>query len=322
MTPPRQPPRAIVTHPAPDLDALLSVYLLRRHGGHRFPGVEACPLRFMAPAEVEDAGGAEVLEAAGDLVVDIGGGRFDNHPRAGVPDSGDLEASAAELVAEHLGVRQRRELGKLLEFCSRQDLRGESIHSRDPVDHAIALPAVIAGLNLLHPDDGAEVYRAVEPVLDAIVATEAAWFEALDDARRARRSDVGGVQVMSMESRSPAAARAGRYLGADLLVVRYLPHGHVACTMRRDGKLRGMTLEGLARRFRRAESRARGRGGDGTGAVGMHDGWFLHQSRRILNKGSPKAPDVEATCLGLEQLHDMARAEVATYVGKGPRRRP
>jgi hypothetical protein len=91
--------------------------------------------------------------------------------------------------------------------------------------------------------------------------------------------------------------------------------------MRREGKLGAMTLEGLAQRFRRAESRARGAGGEGTPAVGMHDGWFLHQSRRILNKGSPKAPDVEVTCLGLDQLHDMAVAEVGKFLADEPRKR-
>ena len=140
------PVRAIVTHPAPDLDALVSVYLLRRLGGDHFVGTDSCPLRFASPLEVEGAGGPEALEAAGELVVDLGGGRFDNHPRPDREGSGDLDASAAELVAEHLGVRQQPELDKLLSFCARQDLKGQSLLSRDPVDHAMAIPAIIDGL--------------------------------------------------------------------------------------------------------------------------------------------------------------------------------
>ncbi len=312
MSPPEDA-RAIVTHPSPDLDALVSVYLLRRYGGELCPGSGSCPLRFETPAAVEAAGGPEALEALGDLVVDLGGGRFDNHPRADVPGSGDLEASASELVAEHLGVRQLPELDKLLTFCARQDLKGQSIRSRDPVDHAMAIPAIIDGLNRLHPDDGEAVYRAIEPVLDAIVASEKAWYDALADAEQGLRHEVGGAQVLAMESSSSAAARAGRYVGADLLVVRYLPQGHVAFTLRRDGPLGRLTLDGLASRVRRAELAARGQpAGKTMREVGMHGGWFLHQSHKILNKGSPKAPDVESTVLTLADLHRLAVDELSS----------
>ncbi len=312
--------RAIVTHPAPDLDALVSVYLLRRYGGELVPGSDTCPLRFVSPREVEAAGGPEALEEAGEVVVDLGGGRFDNHPRPDRPGSGDLEASAAELVAEHLGVRQRPELDKLLRFCARQDLKGQSLRSRDPVDHAVAIPAIIDGLNRMNPGDGDAVYAAIEPVLDAIVTSERSWTDALADANRGRREDVEGAQVLAMESSSSAAARAGRYCGADLLVVRYLPQGHVAYTLRRDGPLGGMTLDGLADRVRRAELAARGLPQPrAMPQVGMHGGWFLHQSRKILNKGSPKAPDVEPTVLTLADLHRVAVEEVTA---RRQRRRP
>jgi len=320
------PVRAIVTHPAPDLDALVSVYLLRRHGAGHFPGADTCPLRFATPREVEEVGGPEVLEEAGELVVDLGGGRFDNHPRADRQGSGDLDASAAELVAEHLGVRQRPELDKLLAFCARQDLKGQSLRSRDPVDHAVAIPAIIDGLNRLHPDDGAAVYQDIEPVLDAIVATERAWFDALADAERGLREEVADAMVLAMESGSSAAARAGRYCGADLLVVRYLPHGHVAFTIRRDGPLGGLSLDGLADRVRRAELAARGEPTPkALREVGMHGGWFLHQSRKILNKGSPKAPDVPVSVLTLSDLHRLAVDELRSIRerrrgGRGGRR--
>jgi len=304
--------RAIVTHPTPDLDALLCIHLLRRFGEDLFPGASACELEFLSPAQIEEMGGASALEGRGRLVVDVGGGRFDNHPSA--DSAGDLDASAAELVAEHLGVRGQPELGKLLEFGARQDLKGESIRSRDPVDHAIALPAVIDGLNLLHPGDGAEVYRKIAPVFDAIVATETSWYTALQDADRAICREVGRAQVMAMESASKAAARAGRYAGADLLLVRYLPQGYSAFTVRRNGPLRTMTLEGLAERVRRAEAEARGQAPSGNlRGVGMVGGWFLHQSRRILNKGSPKAPDVPPSVLAVADLHALAVAEAAAW---------
>jgi hypothetical protein len=310
-----EPVRSIVTHPTPDIDALLSVYLLRRHGGALFPGCADCEVRFMSPAAVEAAGGADAIEREGHLLVDLGGGRFDNHPTS--DQAGDLDAAAAELVAEHLGVRQRPELVKLLSFCSRQDLKGESIRSRDPVDHAVALPAIVDGLNEMYPTDGVAVYRAIEPVFDALVTTEGAWGRALADAERALRADVDGVMVMAMESGSRAAARAGRYNGADLLCVRYLPQGYVAFTLKRQGPLARMTMEGLAARIRRAEADAAGQPPRGDlRAVGMHGGWFLHQSRKILNKGSPKAPDVQPSALTLADLHALAIAEIRSVRGR------
>ncbi len=309
--------RAIVTHPFPDLDALLCIYLLRRYGARDFPGCDTCELRFMSPMAVEEAGGPEALEEQGLLVVDLGGGRFDNHPRRDRPGSGNLDAAAAELLAEHLGVRNLPELRKVLAFGSRQDLKGQSIRSRDPIDHAVALPAIINGFNQLHPGQGERVYHDAEPVFDAIVAVERAWFQALDDADDAIRSEVGDATVLTMESSSSAAARAGRYNGADLLLVRYLPEGFVACTMRREGCLKAMRLDGLASRFRQAEVDARGLTMDGgAGDVGMVGGWFLHQSYRILNKGSHKAPDVEPTVIDKAALHELAVQEVKTYLNR------
>lgn len=137
----------IITHEYPDLDAMLCCYLLYRYGHDRYPGIEHAKLQF-CPAGTLDKTPTE-LETLGILAVDIGGGKLDTHPSGVQGENEKFTLSAANLVAKDVNVHERPSLQNLLEFTRLQDSCGQSLRSRNPVDHTVALPNLIKG-GLLH----------------------------------------------------------------------------------------------------------------------------------------------------------------------------
>ncbi|MBD3165559.1 hypothetical protein GF324_03090, partial [bacterium] len=94
----------LLTHVHPDLDALLALYLLRKHGEEKFPGVKDAKLDFVSANELPGGAMPKDLEAEGILAVDTGGGRFDNHPNEATSNQEKWDTCASELVAKSLGV--------------------------------------------------------------------------------------------------------------------------------------------------------------------------------------------------------------------------
>ena len=68
--------QALLTHTHPDLDAILSIHLLRKHGKPAFEGTEEAEWRFTSANALPDGKSPEQLEEEGVLTLDTGGGRF------------------------------------------------------------------------------------------------------------------------------------------------------------------------------------------------------------------------------------------------------
>lgn len=163
--------KTIVSHEFPDLDSILSIYLLRKYGNQKYPGVENAKLEFYPAGVLPGGKTPEELEGDGILAVDTGGGRLDTHSVENEVDDSKIDKCASTLIAEDLDLDRLSELEQILTFSRLQDVEGRSIQSKDVVDHAFSLPNIIAGFNLI-----AERYertvRDVGRLLDAIIAAE------------------------------------------------------------------------------------------------------------------------------------------------------
>lgn len=112
----------IVTHFRPHFDEMLAIWLLRRFGGKKMPGVREAPVCFV-DAGIIPPQGADVLEReAGELWIGVGGGRFDEHPNA-TRERAQNEC-AATLVANALGIQDAPQLQEILRFARKKDLNG------------------------------------------------------------------------------------------------------------------------------------------------------------------------------------------------------
>ncbi len=244
------------------------------------------------------------------LAVDTGGGRLDTHARAGTRAPGKQEKSASWLVAEDLGIMNRPELSKLLEFVRLQETRGRSIASRIPMDHLVSLPNLIRGLNLCHPREPQRVTDIMMALFDAAHATELDWIRAEQDFKSALRIRLSNkTSLVAVVSASTGAVKVARLHKADLVVHRDA-RGHTGVTMRTKGRLGEFDLEPLAEVVRLAEAVVAGRPipADRLRDVGMAGGWYLHDSGRILSKGSPKNRSVEPSLLPVDLILGLAAA--------------
>lgn len=153
--------RIVVVHTHLDPDACVGVSLLIEYGEKKFPGIRDAAVMFWS-------GGEEFNKAAfgstNVLTVDIGGGMFDHHPANKYPGE-----CAATLVAKHLGISERPELQKILEYTKEHDLHG----TKTPLDFADFLQC----LNKKYSDeyrktDDKKVSALAEILLKAKIAFE------------------------------------------------------------------------------------------------------------------------------------------------------
>lgn len=143
----------LLTHESPDLDAILSVLLMRKFGEEKYPGVSTAKLAFASANSLPEGKTADELETEGILCLDIGGGRFDTHPNAQSKNEHKQDRSAADLVAEDLKVIYDENWAPLVEYARLQDTTGHSLYSKDFVHHLVSIHTILLGLDLLYKGD-------------------------------------------------------------------------------------------------------------------------------------------------------------------------
>src|SRR3989344_9190822 len=134
----------IVTHHRPHLDEIVAIWLLRKFGEEKFPGINSAKIVYVDAGSGPRNGMKEKeWEAKGILPIGVWGGCFDEHPTAGTERK--EKECAATLVAKVLGVEDDPALEKILKFVTNDDLNASS----SPFD----LSYVVKLLNQQHPDD-------------------------------------------------------------------------------------------------------------------------------------------------------------------------
>jgi len=153
------PIQKILTHESPDLDAMMSVLLLREFGEPFFPGAKTAEVIFSPAGMLPDGLSVRQLEKKGILAVDIGGGRFDSHPSE-TTGRAKADRSATDLVAEALGVLDHPDWAELIEFSRLQDTRGHSMFSTNIIHHLAALNNILKGIQIQHFGDSKAILEA------------------------------------------------------------------------------------------------------------------------------------------------------------------
>lgn len=143
----------LLTHESPDLDAILSVLLIRTFGEEKYPGVSTAKITFASANALPGGKDPDALEKEGILCVDIGGGRFDTHPTLTTDNAAKRDRSASDLVAEDLGVIFDEDWAALVEYARLQDTTGHSLFSKDFLHHLVSIHTILLGLEILHKGD-------------------------------------------------------------------------------------------------------------------------------------------------------------------------
>lgn len=310
-----QPIHTVAMYPRPHPDNIVALWLLREFGRDAFPGIEKAKLEFWN--QVPPGKTADQYEADGVLLIDIGGGKFDHHQEE---HHRDLQTCATSLVAQHLGVADRPELKKLLEYVRRDDLEGRGIVSKDPIDRAFGLSAIVMNLNRDYPDHPEFVIELVSRVVLAHYHEEyrrkvlmpQEWAELQQHGRSTQFTVPAGdetLRVVMIESDSKALVGFLRAVGdvqADVVVQR-LSSGHTNIVTRQTK--RRLNLLSTVAAVRQAEAEKLGI----ALSVGADqwqkprrlegiDAWYFDTAANTIQNGGAAAENVPTTKLSLTEI--------------------
>lgn len=264
----------IVTQLSPDLDACLSVWLLRRFGG-------------FADAELGFVSTGNRLPEEKDkqtIYVDTSGGKYDHHHT-------NEPVCAASLVLQDLKLESDQALKRLVDFTIL-------------VDHGLLMDTDLGNFNLVHIMHGLNRIFADAP--EKVVEISGYVFDSL----YAYLSDDIQAQAV-FEKAVGFETRWGPGIGVvtSNRQVRYLAHQRgykVYVHVDPQTGFRGFESPGgsgvdfteIYERIRQIEPDA---------------DWFLHSSKELLLCGSPKAPDKKLSNLPLKSLVSLVSVQGFLY---------
>ena len=280
----------IVTHHAPDLDAVSAVWLLKRFDANKFKEAQVA---FVNPGDTITQIELGQLDNPEEVVhVDTGLGEFDHHQ----PDRARTSICAASLVMEYL-VNKYPDLGRdsalvsLVNFVSEIDHFGEIFWPEADSDrYAFMIHELIKGVEFQKDHDDFKQLEFGMQCLDSAYAI-------LKDLVKARsiiqkKGIAFGLkkgQGMAIETRNDAVIKLAQKMGYTLVVRKDDEEGHIRIKARPDSEI---DLKPLYEKIKKIDQK-------GT--------WFYHHSGKMLLNGSNKHRNQTPSPLSLHQVVKMIK---------------
>ena len=262
----------IVTHHAPDLDAIGATWLLKRFEARKYADAK---IAFVNPGETLSLSQATELgfELHNVTHVDTGLGRFDHHQ----PELGSKRLSAALLVHEHIcsrnsGLEADQALQVMAEFITEID-QFEEIYWPDASNYRnnFMIHELIKGIELtqLHDDDSQMQFGM--QCLDAAYASLTQQIKAREIIEeKGEEFMIGDKKCLGLETRNDDTLKVAQKQGFELVVRKDPKLGNIRIKVRPDSSI---VLKPVYDAVKQADS---------TGT------WFYHPSGRMLINGSRK----------------------------------
>ncbi|MBX4191253.1 MAG: hypothetical protein KW804_00430 [Candidatus Doudnabacteria bacterium] len=250
-------PITIVMFPKIQIDTSIAYLLLHHFGEAKFPGIKDAKLEFWMEMPKDKT--TEQLENEGYILIDLGNSRFDHHKLG--PENNKI--STAHMVAKYLGIEDRADLQKMLEFARRDDLEGKGTMSNDSIDRTFGLSGLLTTLNKTIGDNPHKILDVILTMLTAHLIEENKRHELTPKEYDQLKSD-GKVkeftahqldkQLKVIYVESDNAGLAGylrsRAIGADL-VIQKASMGHTNFVSRQQAQLQ---LKKLSKLLKLAEA--------------------------------------------------------------------
>ena len=165
----------IVLPVRPQPDTILAIWLLKRFGQQKYPGIDTAAIVIDPNAGKKIAESGKIPED--EILIDVGGGPFDHHKQ-------NPPTTASFLVAKSFGISGDPALSKMLRYAERDDKFGLGTVSKDQTDRAFGLSGLIGALNKQHPQDSAKVISIVIPLFEAHYGEEVVKLHELPGAHK------------------------------------------------------------------------------------------------------------------------------------------
>lgn len=308
--------KEIWTHPEPDMDEMVAIWLLITFGEEKFSGISNTEFLFKGAYDIKILGkSADDLEKEGILCVGIGGGRFDEHP-FGCDDKRKSGKSAATLVADALELRDNPDVRNIIDFASTVDLGSVTVDQyRDFLLDSLAKDS----FRYTHKDDHYSIIQAVFVLIGGKWRQNRSFMLCKNDFEKTSRcgyavkqngAKVKIVSVISDNLEMPKYCRSkwGGYAG---VVIKISPKtGKIQILA--DRQRLGGNLDPVARAVRIAERQANGLRNRvpenqlvAEGEVEGADVWYYFPGGGMLFNSTPKNPNVPKTKLSREKVEQI-----------------
>jgi hypothetical protein len=306
------PVHTIPTHHGEHLDEILAIFLLKTLGEKFFPGIANAKIVYWGNGcNTPDGRPVEAWEAEGYLPVGVGGGTlFDEHATPTRPRrEGEC---AATLVAKYLDVFDELWFQEVLEFVTRDDLKGNASQ--------YDIGAIAKILQLQHPNDPEVVFEWVMIGLGAKIRQRMAfWRETRQEFERlAKIETIPGpfgkdIRIAVLRSNDPQVAKyaTSRKGGDTQLVVQQRETGNIQIfTNHRSG----IKLDDVARLVREEEQFMNGKivttlwtELEAEGTIAGAENWCFGERSQWLLNGSLTATEIPPTKIPLETIIKMIK---------------
>jgi hypothetical protein len=269
--------KKIVTHINPDLDAVASVWLLKRF----LPGWEEAEIDFVAVTKI-----ANVDSDPNVLYVDIGLGKLDHH------QTGKF-LSAAQLCFNFIKKSRRgkklspldeevlkRVVKVVTEVDNARDLSWQEVKQDR---YKFYLHTLISGIRGLAGSDPEAMSFGLK-ALDAVILNLKNKIRAEEELKEGIKFETPWGQAVALESGNEEVLWEGETQGFCLVVRKDSETGAVRIYARFD---KGVDLTKAYNEFKKQDPEA---------------DWFLHASKKLLLNQASVNPDMRPTKLKLEQI--------------------
>ena len=283
--------RLIVTHHAPDLDAIAATWILKRFDSQHYADAKVA---FINPGERIKPKQLEQHSVDMNLVthVDTGLGKFDHHQ----PERAGKMICAATLTHEyvchlHPELEKDQALAEIVEFTNQID-HFQEIHWPDAGNtrYVMMIHEIMRGMELsqLH-DDESKLYfglRCLNYIYQALTNTIEAK-KIID--RQGQDFQINCGACLALETSNEETLKEAQKMGYVLVVRKDANQGHIRIKARPDSCL---DLKDLADNIKEE---------DDTGT------WFYHPGGKMLLNGSTRHHDQVPSPLSLKKVVGMIK---------------
>lgn len=278
--------RLIVTHHAPDLDAIVAVWLFKRFNAQEFASAQVA---FVNPGEtISETAALQIGHQADQAVhVDTGLGEFDHHQ----PERGRLPVSAASIVYDHLleiypDLSSDESLKTIVNFTVEidhfQEIEWPEAANRR---YNFMIQELIRGIEFTDPHNDESQLNFGFQCLDCAYAILTQQIKAESViAEKGQSFQVKNWRCLALATRNDDTIKLAQKQGYQLVVRKDTQTGHIRIKARPDSDIE---LKPLYQAITKTDRQ-------GT--------WYYHPSGKMLLNGSFKHRSQNPSPLGLDEI--------------------
>lgn len=284
----------IVTHHAPDLDAVGAVWMLKRFDTQHFADAQ---VTFVDPGSQIDPGEAERLGFQMHQVthVDTGLGEFDHHQT----ERGHQPVCATSLVYDHIcqlhpEQKEDKALHYLVQFATEVDHFGE-IYWPDAESprYNFMVHELLKGLESSDPHNDDSLLHFGLQCLDAAYACLRDYYQAKESLQDGQIFETKAGKALAIESRNDFIIQFAQKNGFVIVIRKDPKNGEIRIKARPDTEI---DLKAVYERVLKVDQ------------VGS---WYYHPSGKMLLNGSRKKRHQKPSPLTLEEIIQITKEAYA-----------